>query len=209
MTKKILFSQAHFAASVFQKDQFPKLSSHTGAPLPEIAIIGKSNVGKSSLINNLLRNKKLAKTSSTPGKTQSLNFYTIDDALALVDLPGYGFAHVSDATKGQWSESLQFYLEQRNELKLILFLLDARRIPTEDDLSLLQWAATQNIPFLVVFTKTDKLNTSEKQIHKTTIPSLIQQTIPDHSLQFAYYSIKDPRSRMGLIEHINTLLKAR
>ncbi len=208
MTKKILFSQAQFAASVFLQDQFPTLSTPSGNPMPEIAIVGKSNVGKSSLINNLLRNKKLAKTSSTPGKTQSLNFYTIDHALALVDLPGYGFAKVSDLVKEQWSSSLEYYLKERNQLKLILVLFDSRRIPTDDDLSLLHWAAHRNIPFFIVFTKVDKLNTSEQHAHKATVIPLIQKSIPDHPLKYQYYSIKNPRARMELIEHINTLLRA-
>lgn len=209
MTKKILFSQANFAASVFLQDQFPTLSTPHGAPMPEIAIVGKSNVGKSSLINNLLRNKKLAKTSSTPGKTQSLNFYTIDNALALVDLPGYGFAKVSDSVKEQWSSSLEFYLKARNQLKLILFLLDSRRTPTNDDLSLLKWAASHQIPFFVVFTKVDKLNTSEQHAHRTTVIPLIEQSIPQQPLNSQYYSIKNPRSRIELIDHINALLKDR
>lgn len=208
MTKKILFAHAQFTASVFLQDQFPTLSTASGSSMPEIAIVGKSNVGKSSLINNLLRNKKLAKTSSTPGKTQSLNFYTIDNALALVDLPGYGFAKVSDSVKEQWSSSLEFYLKERNQLKLILFLLDSRRVPTEDDLALLQWAAHSHIPFLVIFTKIDKLNTSEHHTHKTTIIPLIQQSIPDQPLKSQYYSIKNPRARIELIEQINTMLRA-
>src|ERR1051326_1001922 len=124
--KKIPFSRGQFAAAAFGEKSFPKMLSLQGSPLPEIVIVGRSNVGKSSLINHLL-NAKLAKTSSTPGKTQSINFYSIDGQAALVDLPGYGYAKVSKPIKEEWAGFIDHYLQNRKELKLILFLIDSRR----------------------------------------------------------------------------------
>lgn len=206
MNKKFVFAQAEFVASAFAPDQFPTLRTLHGDFMPEIAIVGRSNVGKSSLINHLLKNKKLAKTSSTPGKTQSLNFFTVDQALAFVDLPGFGFAKVSDAVKKQWALLLKTYLQERNHVKILLVLLDSRRLPTEDDVGLLQWAQQNKIPFQILFTKSDKLNESEKHSHAKTAISALQEALSLSSIPYLYYSIKDPRARMQLIDRINLTL---
>ncbi|HEY2810039.1 MAG TPA: ribosome biogenesis GTP-binding protein YihA/YsxC [Rhabdochlamydiaceae bacterium] len=192
--EKVLFSQAHFIASAFEEDQFPQLRDARGADLPEIAFVGRSNVGKSSLINSLLKKQKLAKTSSTPGKTQSINFYAVDQRLLLVDLPGYGYARVPKATKEKWSHLIDAYLEQRPQLRLILFLLDARREPTEQDRTFMQWAAHRRIPLLLILTKADKLANQEHLMDKKTLLG---------ELPYLYYSVKDARSRVHLIQQIN------
>src|SRR5689334_3642729 len=130
--EKYSFTQGRFIASAFDEDQFPHMRTTQGKTMPEIAIVGRSNVGKSSLINALLKST-LAKTSSIPGKTQSINFFSIDERLALVDLPGYGYAKVSLDVKEKWSALIEAYLKTRTSLRLILFLLDSRRTPTEQD----------------------------------------------------------------------------
>jgi GTP-binding protein len=191
--EKFLFSQGQFIASAYQEDQFPLLRDVNASPLPEIAIVGRSNVGKSSLINSLLKMRKLAKTSSTPGKTQSVNFYSIDQRLTLVDLPGYGYAKVSKAMKEQWADLIESYLQNRSTLRLILFLIDSRREPTEEDKGFMQWATHYNIPLLLVLTKSDKLSAKERE-----------QCAQTHTSSFLYYSIKDPRARIELIQRINS-----
>jgi GTP-binding protein len=126
--------------------------------LPEVAFAGRSNVGKSSLINRLVQRKKLARTSSTPGKTQQLNYYRINNALYMVDLPGYGFVHGGVDLRRKLSRMTMGYLERRDQLKAIVQLVDARHGPTPLDLEMLAWLRGHARPFLLVFTKADKLS---------------------------------------------------
>ncbi len=129
--------------------------------LPEVAFSGRSNVGKSSLINRLLNRNALARTSATPGKTATINFYRLD-TLRLVDLPGYGYAKVSDAEKRRWKGLIEGYLEADRELCLVVQLLDARHAPSADDRTMLDYLVQREIPFLVVLTKMDKLNVTQR-----------------------------------------------
>ena len=131
--------------------------------MPEIAFLGRSNVGKSSLINALTGQKKLAFTSNTPGRTQTINFYRIDGVFYFVDLPGYGYARVPSGFAGQWKILIEHYLEKRETLKLSCLILDARRGWMEKDLDLKRWLEYHGRPYLVVATKTDKLNQSEQE----------------------------------------------
>lgn len=138
--------------------------------LPEIALLGRSNVGKSSFINQLVQRKNLAKTSNTPGKTRLMNFYTINNRFAFVDLPGYGYAKVSKAMQSQWQKHLEAYLQKRAQLVLAVLLLDARHGPQPNDIQMLHWLVHQDIPTVLVLTKVDKIprNLLEKQVQQAT-----------------------------------------
>jgi GTP-binding protein len=129
--------------------------------LPEIAFAGKSNVGKSSLINALLNRKGLARTSNTPGRTQEINFFRINDRLNFVDLPGYGYAKVPESVRKKWGPMIEIYLRERETLRLVVLILDIRRDPSEEDLQLVRWLSFYQIPFLIVLTKTDKVSNNE------------------------------------------------
>jgi len=126
--------------------------------LPEYAFIGRSNVGKSSLINMLTNHKKLAKTSSTPGKTQLINHFLINDDWYLVDLPGYGFAKTSKKSREQWGQMIHQYLMKRKNLRCTFLLVDIRLEPQKIDLDFIEWMGINQLPFVIIFTKSDKLN---------------------------------------------------
>ena len=129
-----------------------------GRGLPQIAVAGKSNVGKSTLINRLCRRNKLARTSSTPGKTRLINIFLLNEAFHLVDLPGYGFAKVDKQEKARWGKMMQDYFTQSQELKHVLCLVDIRHDPTEDDLMMNRFLREMEIPFSVIATKADKIS---------------------------------------------------
>ncbi|OQB15932.1 MAG: putative GTP-binding protein EngB [Firmicutes bacterium ADurb.Bin193] len=131
--------------------------------LPDIALAGRSNVGKSSLINRLLGRKSLARVSSSPGKTATINFYEIDEVFNLVDLPGYGFAKVSKAEKAKWGEMIETYLAGRENLSAVILLVDMRHRPTADDCTMLDWIRSSGFAPLVVATKSDKLKKSQRE----------------------------------------------
>jgi GTP-binding protein len=132
---------------------------------PEIAFAGRSNVGKSSLINTLLGRRNLVRTSSTPGRTQLLNFFRVNQQFSLVDLPGFGFAKVPLAVKKAWGPMIRTYLEQRKSLRGVVFILDIRRVPREEDLQMLDWLEEFEVPTILVVTKIDKIGRSQHQKH--------------------------------------------
>ena len=138
-----------------------KPSGYPESELPEVAFVGRSNVGKSSLINVLVNRKNLVRTSRTPGRTQLINFFAINQALTLVDLPGYGFAKVPLSVKKAWGPMIRGYLGQRPNLKAVIFILDVRRVPNADDLEMLDWLEEFEIPTIPVVTKADKLGKNE------------------------------------------------
>ena len=129
--------------------------------IPEIAFSGRSNVGKSSLINRLVNRKTLARTSATPGKTATINFYRLD-SMRMVDLPGYGYAKVSDSERRRWSELIEGYFDDDRDLRLVLQLWDMRHDPSKDDYQMLEYMVERGIPFIIVLTKSDKLNKTER-----------------------------------------------
>jgi GTP-binding protein len=132
---------------------------------PEIAFAGKSNVGKSSLINSLINRKSLARTSSQPGKTQTINFYNVNEALYFVDLPGYGYAKVSVAIKEKWGKMIEKYLEKSKQLKLIFLLVDIRHEPSANDKMMYDWIVYQGYHPVIIATKLDKIKRSQKDKH--------------------------------------------
>ena len=151
----MIIKSSSYAVSAVKESQYPKDN------LLEIALAGRSNVGKSSLINTLLKRKNLARTSSQPGKTQTLNFYLVNDEFYLVDVPGYGYAKVSQKRRQEFGEMIQDYLETRPNLKGLIILIDSRHEPTKDDIAMYEYAQYLNIPILVVCTKMDKIKKSQ------------------------------------------------
>ena len=151
----MIIKSSSYAVSAVKESQYPKDN------LPEIALAGRSNVGKSSLINTLLKRKNVARTSSQPGKTQTLNFYLVNDEFYLVDVPGYGYAKVSQKRRQEFGEMIQDYLETRPNLKGLIILIDSRHQPTKDDIAMYEYAQYLNIPILVVCTKMDKIKKSQ------------------------------------------------
>lgn len=197
--KKYSFKKPKFIISGVKAKDFPILRDLSGEILPEIAIAGRSNVGKSSLINHLFQSKGLAKTSATPGKTQILNFFTADDSFAFVDLPGYGFAQVPLNIRRNWGKMIQGYLSNRSSLKLILLLVDIRRVPSEEDLSMFDWIIQNNKSMILVLTKVDKVSNNEKVKNMKKI----LQTLNAENIQYVYYSSTHNIGRnqlMGMIK---------
>jgi len=143
---------------------------------PEVAFAGKSNVGKSSLINALMNRKSLARTSAQPGKTQTINFYNINDALYFVDLPGYGYARTSEQVKAQWGKMIEDYLHKSKQLKLVFLLIDIRHAPSENDRIMYEWICSNGYQPIIIATKLDKINRS--QIQKQV--KLIRTTLGAH-----------------------------
>ena len=131
--------------------------------LPEVAFAGKSNVGKSSLINALMNRKALARTSASPGKTQTINFYNINDAMYLVDLPGYGYAKVSQSVKEQWGKLIERYLQKSKQLKAVFLLIDIRHDPSANDKMMYDWIVHNGYQPIIIATKVDKLKRSQVQ----------------------------------------------
>jgi GTP-binding protein len=133
------------------------------ANLPEVAFAGRSNVGKSSLINKLIRRKKFARVSNTPGRTREINFFAVNAQFVLADLPGYGYAKVSKERKAAWRPLIEGYLKRSPSLRGVVLLLDVRRYPTDDDLQMLEFLAELGTPTIIVATKIDKLKRAERQ----------------------------------------------
>lgn len=147
----MIVKNAKFEISAVGPKQYPK------GDLPEVVLVGKSNVGKSSFVNTLCNRKNLARTSNTPGKTRQINFYNIDEKFYLVDLPGYGFSKMSKEEKVTSGRFIEEYLDKRENIALIVLVLDIRHKPTEDDLLMYKFIASSNLPFIVVTNKADKI----------------------------------------------------
>ena len=147
----MIVKNPRFEISEVSKKQYPK------GNLPEIVLVGKSNVGKSSFVNTMINRKNLARTSNTPGKTRQINFYNIDDKFYFVDLPGYGFSKMSKKEKVISGRYIEEYLEQGKNVRLIVLLLDIRHKPTEDDMLMYDYILRTNLPFIVLTNKADKI----------------------------------------------------
>lgn len=161
--------------------------------MPEYAFIGRSNVGKSSLINMLAGKKTLARISSTPGKTQTINHYIINKDWFLVDLPGYGFAKTAQTNRAAWEKMIRNYLQNREQLICVFLLIDSRVKPQANDLAFMEWLANMQIPFLILFTKTDKLKLRELQ--KSV--ELYQQTLGQTWTELPEFIITSAEKKVG------------
>ena len=189
---------AEYAGTVATPTQAPP------GELPEVAFSGRSNVGKSSLINILLRRtrKKIAHVSSTPGKTQALNFYRVNEVFFLVDLPGFGYARVPQAVRGEWQELIEGYLSRSTRLRGVVHLVDARHPPTDLDRNMMEYLSEVGVPALVVATKMDKLKKSERNDHLERV----QKDLAIDTQQLLPFSSHTGEGRDALLIALDSLL---
>lgn len=159
----MIIKSAEFIKSAVKPAQYPD------AVLPEFAFTGRSNVGKSSLINTLVNRKRLVKTSATPGRTQLINFFLINKAFSFVDLPGFGYAKVPASVRKKWGPMIETYLSTRKTLKGVALIMDIRRVPGIQDLNFIEWLYYYNIPGMLILTKADKLSKTKQLTQQATI----------------------------------------
>lgn len=171
--------QAEIVISAVRPEQYP------ATQLPEIALAGRSNVGKSSFINTLINRKNLARTSSKPGKTQTLNFYLIEQAFHFVDVPGYGYAKVSKSEKAKWGQMIETYLTEREQLQAVISVVDARHEPSKDDIQMYQFLKYYDIPTIVVATKIDKIPRGKWNKHESMIKKALDFQSEDDFILFS------------------------
>jgi GTP-binding protein len=171
--------------------------------LPEVAFAGRSNVGKSSLLNALVRRKSFARVSRTPGRTREINFFRVNNTYVLVDLPGYGYARISKAKKAEWRPMIESYLRRTTQLRGIVLLLDIRREPSEDDRAMLDFLAELGVPTIVALTKADKLTKSDAR-EKVAKVSRVLALEPDQVIQFSAHS---GEGRVELLEAITQIVE--
>jgi GTP-binding protein len=170
----MLVKSAAFITSATRQSQYPE----TG--LPEVAFVGRSNVGKSSLINTLVNRKRLVKTSNTPGRTQLINFFDVNDAIVMVDLPGYGYARVPKAVQDRWRPMIETYLTRRAQLRAVVLLLDLRRKLDQRDLDLYAWLRYHDLTVITVLTKCDKLSKSRQSLQRRDTAEVLG--VPERAL---------------------------
>ncbi len=193
----LIIKKAEYIGSFVEMQQLPP------GVLPEIAIVGRSNVGKSSLINKTVNRKKLAKSSSTPGKTQTINYYLINDDLYLVDLPGYGYAKVPKTQKLKWQKMIEKYLRERQQLKGVILLLDIRHEPSENDLQMKDWLTKLEIPLLAIATKADKVSRGARAKHTNVIRKRLN--LPTSPLCFSAETGEGVEDVLEALEEITAL----
>lgn len=179
MSSHYPIKKAEFLISAMTASQFPEPDR------PEIAFAGRSNVGKSTLINGILQRKKLARTSRTPGRTQAINFFDINDELYFVDLPGYGYAKVPMKIRAAWKPMVESYLMAERDLRAVVVLVDIRRDPKEEELNLVEWLNQAGVPPLIVLTKSDKIKRSQ---HRARVAAIKKSLFMDDE-PFMYSAI--------------------
>lgn len=172
-------NEVEMVISAVKPDQYPEDG------LPEFALAGRSNVGKSSFINKMLNRKSIARISSKPGKTQTLNFYKIENELYFVDVPGYGFAKVSKRERMKWGEMIETYLTERPDLKAALLIVDLRHPPTNDDVMMYQFLKHYETPCIVIATKADKVSKGKRQQHLRIVKETLQILPTDEAIIFS------------------------
>lgn len=194
----MMITSAEFVTSAVRPAQYPP------PDLPEFAFAGRSNVGKSSLINTLVSRRKLVQTSSTPGKTRLINFFRVNEAFSFVDLPGYGYARVSEEERRRWRPMVEQYLANRDNLKAVVVVLDIRRAPSGEDGQLLQWLERRDMPAVLVATKADKLSKTAQRKQLGIISDALEADLDDIVL----FSAKSRQGRDGLWKALLGLAQA-
>ncbi|MCP4106271.1 MAG: YihA family ribosome biogenesis GTP-binding protein [Desulfobacteraceae bacterium] len=192
----MIIKSAEFITSAVKPSQYPE------PVLPEIAFAGRSNVGKSSLINTIVNRKRLVKTSSTPGRTQLINFFVINDIVSFVDLPGYGYAKVPMSVKKKWGPMVETYLTKRSSLKGVVLIMDIRRTPGLEEMNFIDWLDHLGIPGILILTKADKLSKT-KQIKRQ---QAIAETLSADKGSLTLFSAKSRQGKDFVWEHINALI---
>lgn len=187
---------AEFVKSAVKPSHYPE------AALPEVAFAGRSNVGKSSLINALLNRKKLVKTSSTPGRTQLINFFDINKSFTFVDLPGYGYAKVPKRVVKEWGAMIETYLSERKTLAGAVLLMDIRRTPGDDEIDLINWFHYYSIPLILVLTKADKFSRQKQTKHIKKYSEALDLPVAD----LIPFSAKSKQGKDKLWEKIEELI---
>ncbi|KMY21690.1 GTP-binding protein [Bacillus pumilus] len=172
-------TKSDIVISAVKPEQYPS------GGLPEIALAGRSNVGKSSFINSLINRKNLARTSSKPGKTQTLNFYIINDMLHFVDVPGYGFAKVSKTEREAWGRMIETYITMREELKAVVQIVDLRHKPSVDDVNMYEFLKYYGVPVIVIATKADKIPKGKWEKHAKVVKQTLDIALSDELVLFS------------------------
>lgn len=189
--------QADFVKSAVYEKDYPEQLNNM-----EFAFVGRSNVGKSSLINSIMGRKKLAKTSKTPGRTQLINYFKINNEFFIVDLPGYGFAKVPKEMKAEWGKTMDRYIASPRK-KLVFVLLDIRRIPSQEDIEMLVYLDHHDIPFKIIFTKMDKVSNNEK----FKIMKEIKKKVEFHNEDVFFHSSLSDNGKEDILNFIETMLE--
>jgi len=192
----MIIKTVEFIKSAVKPSQYPEYD------FPEIAFAGRSNVGKSSLINTLILRKDMVKTSSKPGCTQLINFFLVNENLSFVDLPGYGYAKVSKKIRSQWQPMVNLYLSQRKSLLGLVLLIDIRRDPEKEEFDMMTWLEAHGIPYLLVLTKSDKLSKTKQQKRLLSICSQMSRG-KDNVILF---SIRTKTGRDTILGEIESLM---
>ncbi|MEK3798055.1 ribosome biogenesis GTP-binding protein YihA/YsxC [Peribacillus sp. FSL H8-0477] len=180
--------------SAVKPEQYPK------APMPEFALAGRSNVGKSSFINKMINRKNLARTSSKPGKTQTLNFFIINNMLHFVDVPGYGYAKAPKTERDSWGKMIETYLSTREQLKAVIMIVDLRHAPSKDDVTMYEYFKHHDLPCVVVATKSDKIPKGKWQKHLKVVRETLQMDKSDELLLFSSETGQGKDQAWGVIK---------
>ncbi|MBT3386380.1 MAG: YihA family ribosome biogenesis GTP-binding protein [Desulfobacula sp.] len=192
----MIIKKVEFIKSAVKPSHYPEYN------FSEIAFAGRSNVGKSSLINTLIQRKDMVKTSSKPGCTQLINFFLINENLSFVDLPGYGYAKVSKKIRSQWQPMVNLYLSNRQNLLGLILLIDIRRDPEKEEFDMMDWLQAHEIPYLVILTKSDKLSKTKQQKRLSSICSQMNRG----KNNVIVFSAKTKKGRDTIIEEIENLM---
>ncbi len=192
----MMIKTVEFVKSAVKPSQYPEYD------FSEIAFAGRSNVGKSSLINTLIQRRNMVKTSSKPGCTQLINFFLVNEMLSFVDLPGYGYAKVSKKIRSQWQPMVNLYLSQRQNLLGLVLLIDIRRDPGKEELDMVDWLESHEMPYLVILTKSDKLSKTKQQKRLLSICSQMNREKDSVIL----FSTKTKRGRDTVLGEIENLI---